>query len=177
MIVHPDFLDHWKTDKFVELTGDPAAPLQILRLWGYCQMQKKSEFPEADLSRRMASICRSTRPSAEIVEFLLESGFLRREGDKLIVHDWERSNRILRSAWENGAKRFGQPSPGSGKRKNPPTPPVQNRKEKMGYQQVTGGEAVGNQSVVKPDPEAAVSFGRALGDLTKQLRGSGSENL
>lgn len=174
MIVHPDFLDHWKTAAFVKLMGDPAAPLLILRLWGYCQMQKTSEFAEADLLPKMSRICRSEMPGDKIIEFLVESSFLRREGDKLIVHDWERSNRILRSAWENGKRSA------TGRSKIPPTPPVQNRKEKTGCLSAADRGAAGSQSVVKPDPDAAVSFGKALGDLTKHLRagdGSGSENL
>lgn len=108
MIVHPDFLDHWKTKSLISLVGDdPAAPLMILRLWGYCQLQKKSVFETVP---NLKSICRSNLPTETLLDHMISAGFLRRgDQNEIIVHDWEQCNRILRTSWENG-KKGGNPS-------------------------------------------------------------------
>lgn len=141
MIVHPDFLDHAKTRAFIDLVGDTHAPFMVLRLWGYCQFQKKSVFESVP---NLRVICRSSLPTETILAHLVEAGFVDRgQSNEFIVHDWEKCNRMLRSAWDNG-KRGGQPT-----HKQQPTGSRQvsdrypagarvqkNRIEKVGYRPV-----------------------------------------
>jgi hypothetical protein len=108
MIVHPDFLDHWKTKKLVEHLSDPAAPLVVLRLWAYCQVQKKSVFQNMD-AFRLKSVCHCPISGEKLMAALIECGFVRIEENAFIVHDWEQVNRMLISAWANG-KRGGDPA-------------------------------------------------------------------
>jgi hypothetical protein len=184
MIVHPDFLDHWKTRKLVELVdNDPAAPLIMLRLWAYCQIQKASRFPQ---TINLAAICRSAVSTPRLLEVLIECGFVKIEETEIVVHDWERTNRLLRSAWNNG--------PHGGRPKTKPTGnrPVTDRfasgfagdksieKNKdglpSGYRPVTHGKPVGllgeeeKKAEQPPDPQNVQRFGTLLKGLSDQLR-------
>ncbi len=103
MIVEPGFLDHWKTQALIRATNDPAAPLLVLRLWEHCHLRKTSRFPNLPDSA-LASICRWTKNPAELPPILLECGFIRRDGNTVIIHDWDVNNRMLISAWKNGTK-------------------------------------------------------------------------
>ncbi|MEI6197017.1 MAG: hypothetical protein WCS42_22100 [Verrucomicrobiota bacterium] len=109
MIVQPDFLDHWKTRQLVDLTGDPASPLVIIRLWGFCQTSKRSYFPDMTPAQ-LASICHwgQRKPACHValmkvklVEKLTPKGFA--------VHQWNEYNAKLLANWENG-KLGGRPS-------------------------------------------------------------------
>ncbi len=103
MIVEPGFLDHWKTQALIRATNDPASPLMVLRLWEHCQFRKTDRFlnlPESALT----SICRWTKNPAELLPILIECGWITRDGDYIIIHDWSETNRILVSAWKNGTK-------------------------------------------------------------------------
>jgi hypothetical protein len=102
MIVEPDFLDHWKTRLLITKTGDASAPLMILRLWAHCQQRRKWKFditPET-----IAAICHTDIDPERLIHVLIESKFLRNEAGTLVVHDWEKANRSLVSAWKNGIK-------------------------------------------------------------------------
>ena len=103
MIVEPDFLTHWKTRELVRITEDPAAPLILIRLWAHCHYRKTSRFlnlPDVAL----AGICGWQKNPPELRAILLELGLIEQKGDYLIVHDWAETNRMLVSAWINGAK-------------------------------------------------------------------------
>jgi hypothetical protein len=172
MIVHPDFLDHWKTRRLVELTGDESAPLMMLRLWGYCQIQKQSSFENlsADV---LASVCRAKIGGEKLLKILIECRFVRQDGDTLIIHDWERSNRILRNAWDNGQKgghysKFKRPT-GSRHaiRRHSTGNPPRALEEKKRIE--TGGCPQAEEE--KPNPVNIEKFGRLLGDLSKQMKG------
>lgn len=102
MIVEPDFLHHWKTIRLVTLTGDNAAPLMVLRLWAHCQTRKAWKFVLKD--EALAAICGWQKPASELRGILLECGFIDSDPKLLIVHDWNKSNRYLISAWRNGVK-------------------------------------------------------------------------
>jgi hypothetical protein len=103
VIVEPDFLDHWKTRELIRITGDPSSPLVVLRLWSHCHYRKTSRFMNLP-DTALASICRWEKSPQELRAVLLEVGFLEQRGDQTIVHDWDVSNRMLISAWNNGAK-------------------------------------------------------------------------
>ena len=104
MIVEPDFLDHWKTRLLVKLTGDEAAPLMLLRLWGHCQYRKDWRFTGMN-GETLSAICRSKIDGTQLLNVLNQSGFIEINGKVTVVHDWDVSNRTLVSAWRNG--RFG----------------------------------------------------------------------
>lgn len=110
MIVEPDFLDHWKTKLLVDLLGDPAAPLYVLRLWGHCQNRKTHGFPRVNPAV-LKAICHASNFGAEQFEAaMVEAGFVevvRNEadtGDMWVVHDWDVTNASLIANWENGKK-------------------------------------------------------------------------
>jgi hypothetical protein len=104
VIVHPDFLDHWKTKQLVTLTGLSTAPLHILRLWAFCQHQRGCVF-EGMTALELAQACHwdATDP-ADWEAVLQRCKFVRRDQGALIVHDWEKVNKRIIAAWENGAK-------------------------------------------------------------------------
>lgn len=164
MIVHPDFLDHWKTKKLIELTNnDPSAPLLMLRLWGYCQVQKQSEF---DKTPNLSAICRSQLSTSRLLDMMLECHFVRTDGDRFIVHDWERCNRMLRSAWDNGKR-------GGHHKKREPTGSYSTdkiRKDKVGYRPVTGRMPSGREEQEKTNPEARQKFGQLLTQTAAKMR-------
>lgn len=102
MIVSPDFLNHWKTEHLITLTGDEAAPLMLIRLWGHCQQRKRWEF---ELNPTvLKSICKSKCSGDELLSILKECGFIDVEDQSFRVHDWEEVNASLISSWSNGKK-------------------------------------------------------------------------
>ena len=104
MIVDPDFCDHWKTRMLVGLLdGDEAAPVYVLRIWAHCQHRKQGQFdklpPEA-----LKALCRFPGHSNKLEASLATSGFIRREGDAVVVVNWDEYNAGLIAAWNNGSK-------------------------------------------------------------------------
>lgn len=114
MIIEPDFPDHWKTQLLIQLTGDPAAPLMMIRIWAHCHTRKAWKF--SDLSARaLAAICRWSGEPAKLRAALLESGFLTEEPDGqitwLVAHDFDVVNATLVRNWVNGQKNAARHSP------------------------------------------------------------------
>ena len=104
MIVSPDFLDHWKTQLLVDkLGGDQSAPLRVIRLWSHCQNRRKNIFP-AMTSAALKAVCHYLGDADSLESAMLEAGFIRRDGDTLIVHEWDQYNASLFSNWSNGKK-------------------------------------------------------------------------
>lgn len=112
MIVDPDFADHWKTRMLVGLLdGDEAAPVYVLRLWAHCQNRKKDTF-EHLTQEALKSLCRFPGHSNKLESSLLTSGFIRRDGQVLVVCGWSEYNASLVAAWSNG-KKGGRPKTGN----------------------------------------------------------------
>ena len=104
MIVQPDFPDHYKTRLFVDLTGDPAAPIMILRLWAHCQNRRMWRFRNLTADA-LKAICRADALDASrLHEILVQVGFVDLEGDEVVVHDWDQVNGSLLRNWSNGKK-------------------------------------------------------------------------
>jgi hypothetical protein len=104
MIISPDFLDHWKTQLLVaKLDGDQSAPLRVIRLWSHCQNRRKNIFP-AMTSATLKAVCHYLGDADKLESAMLEAGFIRRDGDMLIVHEWDQYNASLFSNWSNGKK-------------------------------------------------------------------------
>jgi len=102
MIISPDFLDHWKTQLLVDkLDGDQSAPLRVIRLWSHCQNRRKNIFP-AMTSATLKAVCHYLGDADKLESAMLEAGFIRRDGDMLIVHEWDQYNASLFSNWSNG---------------------------------------------------------------------------
>lgn len=184
MIVHPDFLEHWKTKTLIELTGDPAAPLMILRIWAHCQRQKKSVFETLNLK----SICHTKMATDELQKHMVEVGFLELgENSEIIVHDWEDVNRLLRASWNNG-KKGGNPSQFRDKRRPTGNPRDTHRhpvgyksteedKIRVGYPRADARLGTHSEPAVagsaegkKGDPANVKKFGELCGDLAKTLK-------
>lgn len=104
MIVDPDFADHWKTRLLVDLLGDEAAPVYLLRLWAHCQNRRTSRF--ANITPvALKALCRFPGAAELIESSLFSAGFIRRGADQsLIVHQWDEYNSSLIANWENGKK-------------------------------------------------------------------------
>lgn len=101
MIVQPDFLDHWKTRRLIQLLDYPAAPLCLIRLWIHCQCRRTARHkldPQV-----LASICNYQRSEPEqLWNALIETRFVEQDGEYLIVHDWEATNASLIGRWKGG---------------------------------------------------------------------------
>jgi hypothetical protein len=103
MIVEPGFFDHPKTLELIRRTGDAAAPIMVMRLWGFCQLRRQWKFAKMRDSY-LASICGWKHEPLELKAILVEIGFLEVKGTLTIVHDWEKANAKLVSCWRNGTK-------------------------------------------------------------------------
>lgn len=101
MIVQPDFPDHWKTQSLIAATGDPAAPMMVIRLWAHCHYRRASKFKNlSDLA--LAGICKWQKEPSEIRVILERCGFIQCKGAVLTVHDWEHVNASLIVRWKGG---------------------------------------------------------------------------
>lgn len=103
MIVQPDFFDHWKTELLVQLTGDKASPLLVLRLWAHCQQRRKGTFHNMT-PQVLKAVCRWEGEPDALQKHLTESGFIVSDGFVVTVHEWEEVNAGLFKSWENGKK-------------------------------------------------------------------------
>lgn len=109
MIVDPDFPDHWKTRMLVGLLGnDESAPMLVIRLWAHCQLRKQWTFDKLTPAS-LKALCRFPGHANLLESSLVASGFVRREGETLIVSGWDDYNAALIAAWENGKKSGGRP--------------------------------------------------------------------
>lgn len=111
MIVTPDFLDHWKTKRLIQLLDDPEAPCGLLRLWAHCQNRKAYRFDPDKLNpSNVKGITQSRADKNALWDALIESGFLDLHGDGSVeVHGFYDANSTLFASWENG-KKGGRPS-------------------------------------------------------------------
>jgi hypothetical protein len=126
MIVDPDFPDHWKTRLLVDsLEGDQAAPIYVIRLWAHCQNRRTSIFQNLTAAA-LKALCRYPGHPNKLESGLLASGFVRRDGEDLIVHEWENYNASLIANWTNG-KKGGRPCSTEKKK------PKENPRETHGY--------------------------------------------
>jgi hypothetical protein len=122
MIVETDFLDHWKTQMLIEMLGDPASPLCLIRLWAHCQQRKEYRFDQGKLTPAiLKAITRSPADKQALWDALVEVGFLDLHEDGTVeAHGFYDSNSQLIAKWVNG-KKGGRP-----KKKTTPGKPNQN---------------------------------------------------
>jgi hypothetical protein len=106
MIVQPDFPEHWKTRRLVELTGDESAPMAVLRLWAHCQHSRRSTFFEMTPAQ-LASICRWTNKKIACHTALTKAGFVDKLNPKgFAAHEWNEYNAQLFQKWN--ARKIGE---------------------------------------------------------------------
>lgn len=101
MILSPDFCDHYKTKILISLAGHSGV-FSLLKLWSQCQFRKseKIEKPTAIV----AAIAGWEGDPVVFENALIEAGFAHRNGDVLIMHQWEQTNQKLFSSFNNGKK-------------------------------------------------------------------------
>ena len=102
MIVDPDFFDHWKTQMLVDLSKDESSPLWILRLWSFAQSRKTGTFDNLPPAAIKAVTKAARHRSEQITDWLEEAGFIRRDGLRVVLHEWEEYNKGLFANWKNG---------------------------------------------------------------------------
>jgi len=108
MILHPEFLTHWKTRKLVRLLKDPCAPLYVIRIWALCQTSRNDEIPSN--AETIAGICDYDNDATGLRKALVDCGFLEPQNNGTYrVHDWKNVNASLINSWKNGVK-GGRPS-------------------------------------------------------------------
>jgi hypothetical protein len=104
MIVQPNFPEHWKTRRLVEIASDESAPLAVIRLWAHCQHSKRHQFSDMTPAQ-LASICRwgSRKPACHVA--LTKAGFVDRLKPKgFAAHQWNEHNAQLIQKWHAGEK-------------------------------------------------------------------------
>ncbi len=159
MIVDPDFCDHWKTRMLVGLLdNDEAAPVYVLRLWSHCQNRRQSTF-DCLPAEALKALCRFPGHSNKLEASLVASGFVRRDGEALVVCGWERYNASLLASWANGA-RGGRPPVNPGENdgfgeEKPTGKPTGSREEKR--REDKRGEEKAAAQVATSKPQAARS--------------------
>ncbi len=104
MIVEPDFLDHWKTQKMVSLLGENS-PLLLIRLWAHCQMRHTDKLPIiAKDAEILAGICRFRGDPKQLWDAMINCRFIRLTKGGIVIHDWATTNSTLMRNWKNGQK-------------------------------------------------------------------------
>ncbi len=149
MVVDPDFPDHWKTRMLVDLLGDEAAPMFVIRIWAHCQMRRQWVFDNLPPSA-LKALCRFNGHANQLESALTTSGFLRRDGAGVVtVNDWETYNASLVANWSNG-KKGGRPQ--------------KSLEEKpMGIPWVTHGQPMANpRHLISSSPSSLSSESKAV---------------
>lgn len=101
MILAPDFPDHYKTKILLRLAGH-AGVFSLLKLWSQCQFRRSERLDKSP--EIVAAIADWDGDPMVLERALIESGFARRDGDALIMHQWQDQNKRLFANQTNGAK-------------------------------------------------------------------------
>jgi hypothetical protein len=101
MILSPDFCDHYKTKILIKLAGH-AGVYSLLKLWGQCQFRRSERLEKPP--EIIATIADWNDDPVKLEKALIESGYAKREGKTLIMHDWENQNKKIISNYTNGKK-------------------------------------------------------------------------
>lgn len=120
MIVDPDFFDHWKTQMLVDLSKDDASPLWVLRIWSHAQQRRTGTFETLPpLAIKAITRANSRHRAEQIADWLEAAGFICRNGQQVVIHEWEEYNRGLFANWENGKLGGRPPNPKPKPKPNP----------------------------------------------------------
>lgn len=114
-VVKPGYWTHWKTQLLETLAGRPEAVLWPIKVWTFCEGQKRWVHPNLpDLA--IDGICGfhdPENPRVNPAALLVSAGFIRKESNAVIVHEFEDYNSAMVHNWTVG-KLGGRP-----RRKNP----------------------------------------------------------
>jgi hypothetical protein len=103
MIIQPDFLTHWKTKALIDELG-PEAPLYLIRLWAYCQQRKAQTVFEDLPTRAIKAICEYSGDAEELNQSLIDNRWIKRDGERVEILNWQEYNQKLIAARQNGKK-------------------------------------------------------------------------
>lgn len=136
MIVPPNFLDDWRMDVLAHALGNDAlAPLYVLRLWSWCQNEKRWQFPDFGVNH-LRAICKALHEPEAFMEAMEKAGYAERFEEGFSSSAWAALNGQLIAAWKNG-KTGGRPKKPTG---NPTDNQRGNRTETVGLTDKTGQE-------------------------------------
>jgi len=155
MIVETDFLDHWKTQLLVTLTGDKTAPLMLVRLWAHCQTRKRWIFQDMS-NAALKAICRWDGDENNLRGILEECKFLDKNDGAIVVHEWDKVNAYLVKNWFNGS---------CGGR---PKKPTDNPAETQTVLGILSGSNVGTQG--KPSDNPAITQREPIDKIREEKR-------
>ena len=89
MILSPDFPDHYKTKILIRLAGH-AGVFSLIKLWSQCQFRRSERLDKSP--EIVAAIADWDGDPMVLEHALIESGFARRDGDALVMHQWQEEN-------------------------------------------------------------------------------------
>jgi hypothetical protein len=118
MILSPDFPDHYKTKILLRLAGH-AGVFSLIKLWSQCQFRRSERLDKSP--EIVAAIADWDGDPMVLERALIESGFARRDGDALIMHQWQDQNKRLFANQTNGSK-GGRPKNSDPKSLKKPSP-------------------------------------------------------
>jgi hypothetical protein len=118
MILSPDFPDHYKTKILLRMAGH-AGVFSLIKLWSQCQFRRSERLDKSP--EIVAAIADWDGDPMVLERALIESGFARRDGDALIMHQWQDQNKRLFANQTNGAK-GGRPKSSESKSLKKPSP-------------------------------------------------------
>ena len=161
MIVHPDFLDHWKTQLLFQLTGDKASPLLVLRLWAHCQQRRQDVFHNMT-PQVLKAVCRWEGDPAQLQKALADSGFIEINGPIVTVHQWAQVNAALVVSWENGKKGGRPPKTRHKPSGNPSQTDKRGEEHRQEYESLSHEEGIGPGRVI-PSLETVKTHAEIVG--------------
>ena len=101
MNVDPGLPEDVKYQRLKKRVGDLAMEY-LIRLWGHCQQAMRGNRWPGKGADYVEAVCRWTGKDGDLYTVLTEVGWVRVKGDGVIIHNWDKHNKGLLSAWKNG---------------------------------------------------------------------------
>lgn len=102
MIVERGFPNHPKTLRLIRSLKDSAAPLMLIRLWGFCEEQR-ADVLKID-GEDLAAICHYPGAGETLLQALKDARWISGEPGNITVLGWRERNKGLLANIENGGK-------------------------------------------------------------------------
>lgn len=164
-----NYFDHQKAMRLEARLGNGADVLPI-RLWAYVGRQNPEHGRLAMLEAELERICRWWGDKGAMVAAMCEIGFLERDGDFFIIHDWfdhsghlaqfkKRAQKAARKRWGVKRKSSNATSNAKAMSKQSPSRAVPYLPNKHN-QHLTSPQRKGFQ---KPIPEEATAYAKTIG--------------
>lgn len=133
------------------LGGDEVAPVYLLRLWAHCQNRKTSTFDGLP-QEALKALCRFPGHANKLESALVASGFVRRDGQALIVAGFDEYNAGLLASRRNGQNGGRKRNPDSRRSRAGEYDDSETQPKPTGYPQETEGMPNGNPQATQPKP-------------------------